>query len=56
MTSVFEGVPYVVYEAMAMGLPVIAPALPGNVELFADERTSWSRRVTTPPPTRRAAG
>src|SRR5690242_5125629 len=34
MTSVFEGVPYVIYESMAMGVPVIAPALPGNVELM----------------------
>ncbi len=37
MTSVFEGVPYVVFEAMAMGLPVVAPALPGNVELLGGE-------------------
>ena len=36
MTSVFEGVPYIIYEALAMGLPVVAPALPGNVELMAD--------------------
>jgi glycosyltransferase involved in cell wall biosynthesis/GT2 family glycosyltransferase len=36
MTSVFEGVPYVVYEAMAMELPIVAPALPGNAELMAD--------------------
>ena len=36
MTSVFEGVPYVVYEALAMGLAVVAPALPGNVELMGD--------------------
>ncbi len=36
MTSVFEGVPYVIYEALAMGVPVVAPALPGNVE-FMDE-------------------
>jgi glycosyltransferase involved in cell wall biosynthesis len=35
MTSVFEGVPCVVYEAMAMGLPVVAPALPGNIELMS---------------------
>ncbi len=34
MTSVFEGVPYVIYEALAMGLPVVAPGLPGNVELM----------------------
>ncbi len=36
MTSVFEGVPYSVYEAMAMEVPVVAPALPGNVELVGD--------------------
>lgn len=34
LTSVFEGIPAVVFEAMAMGLPVVAPALPGNVELL----------------------
>jgi glycosyltransferase involved in cell wall biosynthesis/SAM-dependent methyltransferase len=34
MTSTFEGVPYVIYEALAMGVPVVAPALPGNVELM----------------------
>ena len=34
MTSTFEGVPYVIYEALAMGLPVVAPALPGNLELM----------------------
>lgn len=34
MTSVFEGVPYVVYEALAMRVPVVAPALPGTVELM----------------------
>jgi hypothetical protein len=36
MTSVYEGVPYVVFEAMAMELPVVAPALPGNLELLGD--------------------
>ena len=34
MTSVFEGVPYVIYEALAMKVPVVAPALPGNVEFM----------------------
>jgi glycosyltransferase involved in cell wall biosynthesis len=34
MTSVFEGVPYVLYESLAMGVPVVAPALPGNAELM----------------------
>ncbi|HEX8856968.1 MAG TPA: glycosyltransferase [Thermoleophilaceae bacterium] len=37
MTSVFEGVPYVVFEAMAMGVPIVAPALPGNAELMDGE-------------------
>lgn len=36
LTSEFEGVPAVVYEAMAMGLPVVASALPGNVELLGE--------------------
>jgi glycosyltransferase involved in cell wall biosynthesis len=36
MTSVFEGVPYVLYEAMAMETPIVAPALPGNCELMSD--------------------
>lgn len=34
LTSEFEGVPAVVFEAMAMGLPVVASALPGNSELL----------------------
>ncbi len=36
MTSTFEGVPYIAYEALAMKVPVIAPALPGNVELMSE--------------------
>ncbi|NLT07348.1 MAG: glycosyltransferase [Solirubrobacterales bacterium] len=36
MTSVFEGVPYVMYESLAMGVPVVAPALPGNREFLDD--------------------
>lgn len=34
MTSVFEGIPYVLFEAMAMEVPTVAPALPGMVELM----------------------
>jgi glycosyltransferase involved in cell wall biosynthesis len=37
MTSLFEGVPLVIYEALAMGVPVVAPALPGNQELMDAE-------------------
>jgi glycosyltransferase involved in cell wall biosynthesis len=36
MTSVFEGVPVIVYEALAMELPIVAPALPGIQELMHD--------------------
>lgn len=36
MTSVYEGIPLVIYEALAMGVPVVAPALPGNVEFMDD--------------------
>jgi glycosyltransferase involved in cell wall biosynthesis len=36
MTSVFEGIPIVIYDAMAMAVPIVAPALPGNVELLGD--------------------
>ncbi len=48
MTSAFEGGPYVVYEAMAMGLPVVAPALPGNVELMAENASVHGPNGTTP--------
>lgn len=34
MTSVYEGVPYVIYESLAMGVPVVAPSLPGNIEFM----------------------
>ncbi|HUN78376.1 MAG TPA: glycosyltransferase [Solirubrobacteraceae bacterium] len=36
MTSLFEGIPCVVYEAMAMATPIVAPALQGNRELMGD--------------------
>lgn len=36
MTSVFEGVPVIVYEALAMELPIVAPALAGIRELMDD--------------------
>jgi glycosyltransferase involved in cell wall biosynthesis len=36
MTSVYEGLPLVLFEAMAMGAPSVAPALPANLELMGD--------------------
>jgi glycosyltransferase involved in cell wall biosynthesis len=37
LTSKFEGIPVVVFEAMAMGLPIVAPGLPGIRELLDGE-------------------
>lgn len=37
LTSEFEGVPVAVFEAMAMGLPVVTSALPGTTELLGDD-------------------
>lgn len=37
LTSVFEGIPAALFEAMAMELPVVSPALPGHVELLGEE-------------------
>jgi glycosyltransferase involved in cell wall biosynthesis len=36
MTSAFEGIPCVVFEAMAMGLPIVAPDLPAIGELLGE--------------------
>jgi glycosyltransferase involved in cell wall biosynthesis len=37
MTSKFEGIPCALFEAMAMGTPIIAPALPGISELLSED-------------------
>jgi glycosyltransferase involved in cell wall biosynthesis len=37
MTSIFEGIPIVLHEAMAMGVPAVAPDLPGNAELLGGD-------------------
>ena len=39
LTSLYEGLPYVVLEAMAAGLAVIAPDIPGMDEVVQDGRT-----------------
>lgn len=40
LTSTFEGMPFVIYEAMAMGQPVVVPDLGGSSELV-DEATGF---------------
>ena len=48
MTSVFEGIPYVIYESLAMQVPVVAPALAGNLELSRRRPVAcWWIRATT---------
>jgi hypothetical protein len=37
LTSEFEGLPYAIYEAMAMAKPVVAPRLPGIDELVGPD-------------------
>jgi glycosyltransferase involved in cell wall biosynthesis len=37
MTSTFEGIPIVIFEAMAMGLPIVTAGLPAIAELLDDE-------------------
>ena len=37
LTSRYEGIPYVQFEALSMGVPVVAPRLPGTAEIM-DER------------------
>ncbi len=44
LTSEFEGIPYAIYEAMAMAKPVVAPALPGIAELVT-ARHGCARRI-----------
>ncbi len=41
LTSLSEGLPIVLFEAMYHGLPVIAPAITGIPELVIDGETGW---------------
>jgi len=41
LPSLFEGLPTVILESMACGLPVIATSIPGTTELVKDGQTGW---------------
>lgn len=45
LPSLIEGLPTVVIESMARGVPVIASDIPGNDELVSDEKTGWLVRA-----------
>jgi len=41
LASLWEGLPTVILEAMAIKVPVIATAIPGTDELVQDGKTGW---------------
>ncbi|NLO05945.1 MAG: glycosyltransferase family 4 protein [candidate division WS1 bacterium] len=41
MPSLWEGMPYALIEAMAVGVPVLGSAIPGIVDLIVPNRTGW---------------
>lgn len=49
LPSIVEGMPNVVLEAMASGLPVIATRIPGSEDLVAHERTGYLTPPQSPP-------
>lgn len=44
LSSIYEGLPYVILEAMASSLPVVATAIPGSGDLVRDGETGYLAR------------
>ena len=45
LPSLIEGLPTVIIESMARGVPVVASDIPGNDELIVDRETGWLVRA-----------
>lgn len=56
LTSLYEGLPYTVLEAMAVGLPVVAPRISGMEEIVNEGRTGVLVDVGDPEATAKAIG
>lgn len=48
LPSLWEGLPTVVLEAMASGIPVVATDIPGTRDLVQDKRTGWLAPAADP--------
>ncbi len=54
--SIYEGMPLVILEAMAAGVPVVASAVSGIPEVVVDGETGWLVPCEDPPQLARALG
>jgi glycosyltransferase involved in cell wall biosynthesis len=49
LPSLWEGLPTVIMEGMASGVPVVATDIPGTRELIEHRKTGWLAEVKNPP-------
>ncbi len=49
LSSIYEGLPYVILEAMASSLPAVATRIPGSADVVRDGETGFLARPDAPP-------